>query len=56
MNICVQGKLDGYRESCAKGKPLNEDQKLAVSKYDEVSYFSETFLQFCDLLPYYTEP
>jgi hypothetical protein len=33
-----QGKLDGYRESCAKGKPLNEDQKLAVSKYDEVSY------------------
>jgi len=31
-----KGKLDGYRESCAKGKPLNEDQKLAVSKYEEV--------------------
>jgi hypothetical protein len=41
-----QGKLDGYRESCAKGKPLNEDQKLAVSKYDEVSYFPETFFNF----------
>jgi len=46
MKSVIQGKLDGYRESCAKGKPLNEDQKLAVSKYDEVNYFSETFFNF----------
>jgi len=31
-----KGKLDGYREAKAKGKPLNDDQQQAVSKYDEV--------------------
>ena len=35
----MQGKLDGYRSEVNKGKNLNEDQQLAVSKYDEVSVF-----------------
>ena len=35
----MQGKLDGYRSEVNKGKNLNEDQQLAVSKYDEVSFF-----------------
>jgi len=30
-----KGKLDGYRETLAKGKALDKDQQLAVSKYDE---------------------
>ncbi|XP_023326680.1 caprin-1 [Eurytemora carolleeae] len=34
-----KAKLDTYRESKAAGKALNEDQKLAVSKYDEVRSF-----------------
>ncbi|XP_054710062.1 caprin-1-like [Uloborus diversus] len=29
-------KLDNYRADVANGKELNEDQKIAVSKYDEV--------------------
>lgn len=29
-------KLDGYRDEKNKGKVLNEDQKAAVAKYDEV--------------------
>jgi len=31
-----KGKLDGYREDKRRGKELNEDQKAAVAKYDEV--------------------
>jgi len=31
-----KGKLDGYRAEVNRGKKLNEDQELAVSKYDEV--------------------
>jgi len=31
-----KGKLDGYREDNRKGKELNDDQKAAIAKYDEV--------------------
>jgi hypothetical protein len=31
-----QAKLDGYRADFQRGKELNEDQKLAISKYEEV--------------------
>jgi len=31
-----KGKLDSYRETLQRGKPLNEDQQAAVAKYDEV--------------------
>lgn len=31
-----QGKLDVYRENARRGKDLNEDQKNAIAKYDEV--------------------
>lgn len=31
-----QGKLDGYRDDDRNGKVLNEDQKAAIAKYDEV--------------------
>ena len=36
-----QAKLDGYRENARRGKPLNEDQKAAVAKYDEVMQTAE---------------
>ena len=32
----MQGKLDGYRADRERGKTLNEDQKAAIEKYDEV--------------------
>jgi len=32
----VQGKLDGYRADYQRGKTLNDDQKSAIAKYDEV--------------------
>jgi len=31
-----KGKLDAYRDTLQRGKPLNEDQQAAVAKYDEV--------------------
>jgi len=31
-----KGKLDTYRETLQRGKPLNDDQQAAVAKYDEV--------------------
>lgn len=31
-----KGKLDAYRDTLQRGKTLNEDQQLAVAKYDEV--------------------
>merc|ERR1711974_210799 len=31
-----KGKLDGYREDDRNGKELNDDQKAAIAKYDEV--------------------
>lgn len=31
-----KGKLDSYRHDCESGKELNEDQKKAVEKYDQV--------------------
>jgi len=31
-----KGKLDGYRAEIQRGKTLNEDQKAAIAKYDEV--------------------
>ena len=34
--LIFQGKLDGYREDNRKGKELNQDQKAAIAKYDEV--------------------
>ena len=34
--VLLQGKLDGYRAELKKGKTLNEDQKAAIEKYDEV--------------------
>ena len=35
--LYVQGKLDGYRADYQRGKTLNDDQKAAIAKYDEVS-------------------
>lgn len=32
-----KGKLDGYRADYQRGKTLNDDQKAAIAKYDEVS-------------------
>merc|ERR1719471_1509047 len=34
-------KLDGYKETARRGKPLNDDQKAAVAKYDEVMQTAE---------------
>ena len=34
--LTLQGKLDSYKEAKTKGKDLNDDQKQAVAKYDEV--------------------
>merc|ERR1719422_1919072 len=31
-----KGKLDGYRADYQRGKTLNDDQKAAIAKYDEV--------------------
>ena len=33
--------MDGYKETARKGKPLNDDQKAAVAKYDEVMQTAE---------------
>ncbi len=32
----LQGKLDGYKSQYESGKELNDDQKSAIAKYDEV--------------------
>ena len=39
----LQGKLDGYREDKRRGKELNEDQKAAVAKYDQLSTLLTNF-------------
>ena len=33
--------MDGYKETARRGKPLNDDQKAAVAKYDEVMQTAE---------------
>jgi caprin-1 len=33
----LQVKLEGYREDARRGKELNEDQRVAVSKWDDVN-------------------
>ena len=33
--------MDGYKENARRGKTLNEDQKAAVAKYDEVMQTAE---------------
>lgn len=33
---CLQSKLESYRELQSSGKDLNQDQKTAVARYDEV--------------------
>ena len=35
-SFVLQGKLDGYRADYQRGKTLNDDQKAAIAKYDEV--------------------
>lgn len=41
-----QGKLDAFRKLLADGETLNEDQKNAVSRYEDVLLNLEFFRDF----------
>lgn len=42
----VQGKLESYRDTEKSGKELSNDQKVAVSKYNEVTQTLEFAREF----------
>ncbi|XP_035233301.1 caprin-1-like isoform X2 [Stegodyphus dumicola] len=54
-----KGKLDSYRHDSANGKELNDDQKKAVAKYDQVveilDFAKELQKQFQTLIQEYTK-